>query len=215
MPQANEDYVLDLLRDVGLVTRKQIEEARADLNGSTSVVDVLVRQGIVSADDISRSLAAQAHMHWIDLSDIVVPQEVIDEIKPQDARRFKMIPIARNEHGLVVATGDPLDFDSIDSLSFLLRREIELVCTTPRRFGSRSSNITAVPRKRLMFCGKKSAMPRSKNWILPRAPKYPKARGRCADRPHGIIAPPRSAQAGRERHPSRAARKKFPGSFPD
>jgi len=133
MPQANEDYVLDLLRDVGLVTRKQIEEARADLNGSTSVVDVLVRQGIVSADDISRSLAAQAHMHWIDLSDIVVPQEVIDEIKPQDARRFKMIPIARNEHGLVVATGDPLDFDSIDSLSFLLRREIELVCTTPEK----------------------------------------------------------------------------------
>src|ERR1051325_3747711 len=133
MASPNEDYVLDLLRDVGLVTRKQIEEARANLNGSTSVVDLLVRQGLVSADDISRSLAAQAQMHWVDLSDMVVPQCVIDEIKPQDARRFKMIPIARNEHGLVVATGDPLDFDSIDSLSFLLKREIELVCTTPEK----------------------------------------------------------------------------------
>ncbi len=100
---------------------------------STSVVELLVRQGIVSADDISRSLAAQAQMQWVDLADMVVPQDVIDEIKPQDARRFKMIPIARNEHGLVVATGDPLDFDSIDSLSFLLKREIELVCTTPEK----------------------------------------------------------------------------------
>ena len=72
-------------------------------------------------------------MQWVDLADMVVPQDVIDEIKPQDARRFKMIPIARNEHGLVVATGDPLDFDSIDSLSFLLKREIELVCTTPEK----------------------------------------------------------------------------------
>ena len=45
-------------------------------------------------------------MHWVDLADLVVPQDVIDEIKPQDARRFKMIPIARNEHGLVVATGE-------------------------------------------------------------------------------------------------------------
>jgi len=133
MPQPNEEYILDLLRDVGLVTRRQIEQARANLNGEKSVVDVLVRQGIVSADDVSRSLAAQAEMTWIDLADVVVPPDVIDEIRPQDARRFKMIPIARNEHGLVVATGDPLDFDSIDSLSFLLRKEIELVCTTPEK----------------------------------------------------------------------------------
>src|SRR4030095_3127751 len=79
------------------------------------------------------SLAAQAQMQWVDLADTVVPQDVIDEIEPQDARRFKMIPIARNEHGLVVATGDPLDFNSIDSFNFLLKREIELVCTTPEK----------------------------------------------------------------------------------
>ncbi len=133
MPPPNEEYVLDLLRDVGLVTRKQIDDARANLYGSTSVIEVLVRQHIVSEDDISRSLAAQAQMHWVDLGEMAVPQDVINEIKPQDARRFKMIPIARNEHGLVVATGDPLDFDSIDSLSFLLKREIELVCTTPEK----------------------------------------------------------------------------------
>jgi type IV pilus assembly protein PilB len=133
MPPPNEEYVLDLLRDTGLVTRKQIEEARANLNGSTSVVEVLVRRGIVADDDISRSLAAQTQMQWIDLAEMVVPQEVIDEIKPQDARRFKMIPIARNENSLVVATGDPLDFDSIDGLSFLLKREIDLVCTTPEK----------------------------------------------------------------------------------
>ncbi len=133
MPQPNEQYVLDLLRDVGLVTRAQIDDARTRLNGSSSVVDVLVRDGIVSADDISRSLAAQAHMHWVDLSDIVVPQDVINEIKPGDARRFRMIPIARNDTGLVVATGDPLDFDSIDSLTFLLKQEVELVCTSPEK----------------------------------------------------------------------------------
>ncbi|MGH8164301.1 MAG: hypothetical protein ACREP1_08220, partial [Rhodanobacteraceae bacterium] len=114
MSQPNEQYVLDLLRDMGLVTRQQINTARTRLNGSGSVVDVLVSDGIVSADDLSRSLAAQAQMQWVDLSDLVVPQEVINEIKAADARRFKMIPIARNENGLVVATGDPLDFDSID-----------------------------------------------------------------------------------------------------
>jgi type IV pilus assembly protein PilB len=133
MPLPNNDFVLDLLRDAGLVTRQQIDAARTQLNGSATVVDALVRQGVVSAEDISRSLAAQANMDWIDLAEMAVPQDVIDEIKPQDARRFKMIPIARNDNALVVATADPLDFDSIDTLSFLLRREIELVCTSPAK----------------------------------------------------------------------------------
>ena len=133
LPPPDEEQVLDLLRDAGVVTRRQIDEARANLNGEKGVVDILVEQGLVSPDDVSRSLAAQAQMSWIDLADIVVPQDVIDEIRPQEARRFKMIPIARNGHGLVVATGDPLDIDSVDSLGFLLKREIELVCTTPEK----------------------------------------------------------------------------------
>jgi len=118
--QPNEDYVLDLLKDVGLITRPQIEHARVNRNGATSVVDALVRDGIVSADDVSRSLASQAHMDWVDLSGMVIPQEVINQINGQEARRFKVIPVSMNDGGLVVATGDPLDFDSIDSLSFLL-----------------------------------------------------------------------------------------------
>jgi type IV pilus assembly protein PilB len=129
----NEEYVLDLLRDAGLITRPQIEETKASFDGSGSLIQFLVRQGRISADDISRTVAAQAQMPWIDLADAVVPPEVVDEIKPQDARRFRVIPIARNENGLVLATGDPLDVDSIDGLRFLLKREIELVCTTPEK----------------------------------------------------------------------------------
>jgi type II secretion system protein E len=129
----NDEFILDFLRDADLVTRNQIDAARSQLNGEKSVVAELVRQGVVTDEDISRSVAAQAEMPWVDLADITVPPEVIDEIQAQDARRFKMIPIGRNKDGLIVATGDPLDFYSIDSLNFLLKREIELVCTTPEK----------------------------------------------------------------------------------
>ncbi|MGI9114140.1 MAG: GspE/PulE family protein [Chthoniobacterales bacterium] len=130
---ANEDYLLNVLEDVGLVSRKQIEHARARLNGSSSVVDALVRDGVVSSDDISRSLAAQAHMHWIDLSAVIIPPDVIAQISAHDARRFKVIPVTFGETGLVVAISDPLDVDTIDSLNFLLQRDLELVCTSPEK----------------------------------------------------------------------------------
>jgi len=131
--QQSEDYVLRILQDVGLVTRHQIESAQARLNGATSVVDVLIRDGIVSDADVSRTLAAQAHMDWIDISSMVIPPQIIKQIRAEEARRFKVIPVGFGETGLVVAVGDPLDIDTIDSLSFLLQRELEVVCTSPQK----------------------------------------------------------------------------------
>jgi type II secretion system protein E len=131
--QQNEDYVLKVLQEVGLVSRKQIDAARVRLDGQNNVVDVLIKDGVVSESDVSRSLAAQAHMDWIDLSAMVIPPAVIKQISAADARRFKVIPVAFGETGLVVAVSDPLDIDTIDSLGFLLQRELELVCSSPEK----------------------------------------------------------------------------------
>jgi len=132
VPQ-NEAYVLRVLQEVELVTRSQVEDARARLNGADNVVDRLIKDGIVSDADVSRTLAAQAHMDWIDISSMVIPPQIIKQIRAEEARRFKVIPVALSETGLIVAVGDPLDIDTIDSLSFLLQRELELVCTSPQK----------------------------------------------------------------------------------
>jgi type II secretion system protein E len=131
--QQNEDYVLRVLSDVGLVSRQQIDSAHSRLNGEPGVIDVLVNDGIVSEVDVSRTLAAQAHMDWIDISTMLIPPQIISQIRGEDARRFKVIPVAFGETGLVVAVGNPLDIDTMDSLSFLLQRELELICTSPRK----------------------------------------------------------------------------------
>ncbi|PYI70075.1 MAG: type II secretion system protein E [Verrucomicrobia bacterium] len=131
--QYNEDYILGVLHDGGLLTRKQIDSARSRLNGEPGVLDVLINDGALSEVDVSRTLAAQAHMDWIDISTMIIPPQVINEIRGEDARRFKVIPVAFGESGLVVAVGNPLDIDTIDSLGFLLQRELELVCTSPKK----------------------------------------------------------------------------------
>src|SRR5712691_3134749 len=107
--------------------------ARKNLDGQNNVVDLLIKGGAVTESDVSRSLAAQAHMDWIDLSSMIIPPVVIKQIRAEDARRFRVIPVAFGETGLVVAVSDPLDIDTIDSLSFLLQRELELVCTSPEK----------------------------------------------------------------------------------
>jgi type II secretion system protein E len=133
--QSTEDYLLKILEDQRLVTRAQIENAKSRLSVGGNAVDLLLKDGIVLDSDVSRSLAAQSHMDWVDLSAKVIPPDVINQIRAEDARRFKVIPVGYGESGLIVAVGDPLDIDTIDSLGFLLQREIELVCASPEKIG--------------------------------------------------------------------------------
>ena len=55
--QYKEDYVLGVLQEGGLLTRKQIEGARSRLNGEPGVLDVLIDDGSLSEVDVSRTLA--------------------------------------------------------------------------------------------------------------------------------------------------------------
>lgn len=130
----NDDHLLKSLEETGLVSARQIAQSRSRLNGSgTTVLDLLVKDGVVSRDDVSRASAEHAHMPWIDLGSLNIPPEIISEINASEARRFRVIPVAFGESGLVVATGDPLDVDTIDSLNFLLQRDLEIVCASPYR----------------------------------------------------------------------------------
>ena len=53
--QQNEDYVLKVLQEVGLISRKQIEAARSRLDGENSLVALLIKNGAVTESDVSRS----------------------------------------------------------------------------------------------------------------------------------------------------------------
>ncbi|HST29368.1 MAG TPA: GspE/PulE family protein [Chthoniobacterales bacterium] len=129
--QHNEDYVLKVLQDVGLVSRKQVDAASKRVNDRDTALDILIKDGIVCESDVSRSIAAQAGMDWVDLSTMVIPPDIIKQVHAEDARRFKVIPVAFGETGLIVAVSNPLDIETIDSLSFLLQRELELICSSP------------------------------------------------------------------------------------
>ena len=131
---ANEEYILELLQDSGMVTGSQVFEAREHVtaNGG-SAVDALIVLGFITEEDITRTVAAASNMEFVDLSQILVKPEVIELLARDKAYRYKAIPIAVNDDALVVAVSDPLNFDTVDNLRFLLKREIEMVCATPEQ----------------------------------------------------------------------------------
>ena len=127
----NDDYVTEILLDTGLITKSQLERAKGDATPDRGVVQTLIEQGAVSDEDVSRSLAAAASMDFVDLNQVAIPQEIIDLLPSQTARRYKVIPVNLSESGLMMATSNPLDFDTFDAVGHLLKRDIDFVCATP------------------------------------------------------------------------------------
>jgi len=127
----NDDYVTEILVDTGLITKGQLERARGDATPQRSIIQTLIEQGAVSDEDVSRALAGAASMDFVDLNQISIPQEIIELLPSQNARRYKVIPVAVTDSGLIMATSNPLDFDTFDAIGHLLKRDIDFVCATP------------------------------------------------------------------------------------
>jgi len=127
----NEDYIIEILLDTCLITRAQLEAAKAAAKPGQGIVDSLIAQEIVSRNDVLRALAARANMEYVDLSQMTIAQDVINLVPVDVARRYKVVPIANVELGLMMATSDPLNFDTFDAVTHMIGRDVEWVCAAP------------------------------------------------------------------------------------
>jgi general secretion pathway protein E/type IV pilus assembly protein PilB len=121
---ASEEYILQILEDVGLVTREKIEETRATI-GEKSVIEALIADNTVTDIQITKALAAHAGMETISLRDYNIPQEVIDMVPRHIAHRFRIVPVFAHDGTIAVALNDPTNLDLVDSLHYALKCEIE------------------------------------------------------------------------------------------
>ncbi|MEX0701466.1 MAG: ATPase, T2SS/T4P/T4SS family [Planctomycetales bacterium] len=119
---------LKKLVDDGLISAEQLAEAM-ELAASMGMKpeEALVKQGYVSADVIGRYVAAQFGYEYITLDGQEIPQAVIELVTESVARENVVIPLSVEGNKLVVAISDPMAFEVLDKLRFILNREIDVV----------------------------------------------------------------------------------------
>ena len=121
----NDDYIIEILKNVGLIKDEQIEAAKPQASANKSVVDVLVETGVISKMEVLKTVAMQLGMDVIVLADQDITPEVIKQVPADVARRYKVVPVFDNDNTLTVALSDPLDIETLDSLRYILKRNVE------------------------------------------------------------------------------------------
>jgi len=122
-----DDYLLDVLVDLGFVSPDKVDEARQEASeAGVGVVDLLVANKVVRPEDVTQAKAAHFGAEVVNLSELQVPDDVIATIPRHIARKYRVVPVSKHDGSLTVALADPSDLDTIDSLAHLLHAEIEL-----------------------------------------------------------------------------------------
>ena len=135
----NSEYVDILLRNQA-VSAEQVGEAKTmAVSGNMSIGDALVRLGYASGDDVARALAEAHGLEYVDLSEIRIPERVIELVPETIARENATLPLSEEGDTLKVIIANPLDMETIEKLRFILNRKVQ-VALAPRESIQESIN---------------------------------------------------------------------------
>ena len=123
-----DDFVIQFIQDKGLVSAEAVAAARAavgevslDKNADTLALDKLVELGSVSWKDITAALGKEFDMEVVDLSQTIPPDDILKLVSKDQAERMNLLPLQMDGAELQVVVADPLDTDTLDSLSRTLK----------------------------------------------------------------------------------------------
>ncbi|MFO7936427.1 MAG: ATPase, T2SS/T4P/T4SS family [Kiritimatiellia bacterium] len=125
---SNDDFVLELLQESGHVSAEQVDAAKESLKeqGETSL-DILVQSGVVSDDDVLSTIAQQFGMEYVHVDIDAIDPAVKDVVPADMARKHGVVPVYSTDETVTVALSDPMGYDTVDSLQYLLSRKVEAV----------------------------------------------------------------------------------------
>jgi general secretion pathway protein E/type IV pilus assembly protein PilB len=134
-----DDYVLQLLREQGLVSPDAVEEACAfarsqdtpEADVPSAALERLVAQGQLSWERVTAALAREFDLETVDLSEVRPSPETLLFLGRELAERTRVFPLQLHSNELEVAVADPLDTETIDELSRLLKTPLSIKLATP------------------------------------------------------------------------------------
>ncbi|MBQ4199022.1 MAG: type II/IV secretion system protein [Kiritimatiellae bacterium] len=119
---SNDEYVLQLLREAGFVTAEQLEAASTAMrSGTETTLDVLLASGAVTEDDVLGTIADQFGIKYVSIDPSALDPEIAKEISPEIAHKYGVAPVMKDADSVTVVLSDPMGYDAIDSLRYVLQ----------------------------------------------------------------------------------------------
>ena len=126
---SNDEYVIQLLVERGFLTPDQVASAQQSMKAENeTTLDVLVSGGSIGEDEVLGTVADQFGLKYCHVNADAINAEITKEIPVDIAKKYGVVPVVADEDSITVALSDPMGYDAIDSLRYVLHgRDVEAV----------------------------------------------------------------------------------------
>jgi type IV pilus assembly protein PilB len=116
----------ELLLEVGLITEEQLKHAIEVQNKTGEKLGkVLIKLGYVTESQILEALEFQLGIPHVDLQKYYIDPDVAKLIPEAVAKRHTIIPIKKDEDGILVAMADPLNIFALDDVRIITKQNVK------------------------------------------------------------------------------------------
>ena len=125
-------FVTDIIVELGYTTRERVEEAvLAAREAGVTPEQLLVDQGVITAEQRGRAVAERLGLEFLDLSRHRVDISAVNLLPADVARRCELVPIGREgENTLIVAMADPANVVAIDDVEIQTGMSVQVTVAT-------------------------------------------------------------------------------------
>ncbi len=120
-----EEIALQLLLEHDEIAPENLQAIKGEMDGSKSVVEELLERRIVSEEVILNRLAEEFSLPQVNLSEISARQPAIEGVNRQFCLDNEILLYDRSGSAAKAAIHDPLELERVDSLSRVLKLDIE------------------------------------------------------------------------------------------
>jgi len=121
----NPHQVIDIFKRSGTLTEANGEELHVEaVNSGRPIEEIMLEQGIVSAEGFAQIIAAELGVEAVDLTGFEPIPALLHLVPAGTARLNEVIPLTASGNVLTVALCNPLDTQALEDLRFTLNREI-------------------------------------------------------------------------------------------
>ncbi|NBQ23916.1 MAG: type II/IV secretion system protein [Verrucomicrobia bacterium] len=133
---AKDDYIMDTLIDMGLITQEQVDEASGEVTDQSGVLDVLVAKGELFDESVTLAKATHAGLEVVELDAMQLDDAVISAVPRNIVKRFNAVPIYLSDDSVTMAMSDPTDLEAIDGLQVAVGKQVEIQVASDREIQS-------------------------------------------------------------------------------
>ena len=126
---SNDEYVIQLLTERGYLAPDQVEAARQSMRAENeTTLDVLVSGGTLTEDDVLGTIADQFGLKYCHVETDAIDMTVATVVTADIAKKYGVVPVVADESSVTVALLDPMGYDAVDSLRYVLNgKDVETV----------------------------------------------------------------------------------------